>query len=170
MTMSRSIESEAAVVRRQRSVYSAPILTRAGITVNQNDGTARAFDYKVQPGIVDGNKFRECFGILMSYTRGEVASLESSGNIHPLCTFCEDSPQSRKERGDFAEKTIKRFAFIRGDMICAGRQLAPAHYFLLAGLDEDERDLVTLSKRVMRRAWRVRICVMPPGTSARTIA
>lgn len=83
MTVSRSIESEAAVVRRQRSVYSAPILTRAGIAVNQNDGTARAFDYKVQPGIVDRNKFRESLGILMSNARGEIASLESSGNIHP---------------------------------------------------------------------------------------
>jgi hypothetical protein len=53
-------------------------------------------------------------------------------------------------------------------------------YFLLAGLDDGERDLVTISAepsltvgllpRITRRAWRVRICVMPPGTSARTIA
>ena len=60
------------------------------------------------------------------------------------------------------------------------KRLAPAEpgdpafimggYFLLAGLDDGERDLVTFSKRVMRRAWRVRICVMPPGTKARTIA
>ena len=54
------------------------------------------------------------------------------------------------------------------------------NYFLLAGLDDEERDLVTVSTepslpvglllRITRRAWRVSIWVRPPGTSARTMA
>src|SRR5882724_4922154 len=65
-------------------------------------------------------------------------------------------------------------------------------YFSLAGLDDGVRDLVTFSTdasgppltigllprcwtgglppRITRRAWRVRICVTPPGARARTIA
>src|SRR5438309_12014965 len=66
-------------------------------------------------------------------------------------------------------------------------------YFLLGDLDDGERDLVTFSTepfltvglvprtierfltigllpRITRRAWRVSICVRPPGTRARTTA
>ena len=170
VTMTRPIESKSAVVRRQRSVHPAPILTRTGVAVNQNDWGAGAFDYKVQTGVVDGNEFRKSLRILMSNARGEITSLESSGNVHPLSTFWEDSPQRRKERRSFAEETIKDARSIRGDASMRKPAACATHYFLLAGLDDDDRDLVTFSKRVMRRAWRVRICVMPPGTSARTIA
>src|SRR5713226_5454281 len=43
-------------------------------------------------------------------------------------------------------------------------------YFLLTSLDGEARALVTFSRRMTRSAWRVSICVRPPGTSARTIA
>jgi hypothetical protein len=57
--------------------------------------------------------------VLMSNARSEIALLESSGNVHALCTFL-DSPQRRKERRGFAEKTIKgQPRSIRGDTNCA---------------------------------------------------
>src|SRR5258706_3590673 len=59
VAMTRPIESKSAVMRRQRSVHPGPILTRPWIAVNQNDWTARAFDYKVQTRVADRNKFRE---------------------------------------------------------------------------------------------------------------
>jgi hypothetical protein len=52
--------------------------------VNQNDGVAGALDHKMQTGVTDRNKSRERLRILMSDTRGEISSLESSGNIHEI--------------------------------------------------------------------------------------
>src|SRR6266404_2277737 len=84
VTVARPIERESAITRCQRSVQPSPILTRTGIAVNQNDRTAGAFDYKVQPGLVDGNEFRKGLRILMSNARSEIAPLESSGNVHEI--------------------------------------------------------------------------------------
>src|SRR5258706_16215971 len=84
VAVARPIESESAVTRCQRSVQPSPILTRTGIAMNQNDRTAGAFNYKVQPGLVDSNEFRKGLRIFMSYARSEIALLESSSNVHEI--------------------------------------------------------------------------------------
>lgn len=50
--------------------------------MNQDDRPAGAFGHKVQPRTVNGNEFREGFGVLMSNAGSEVRSFESAGYVH----------------------------------------------------------------------------------------
>lgn len=50
--------------------------------MNQNDGPAGAVDYEMKACAVNGNEFREGFGILMSNAGSDVRSFESAGDVH----------------------------------------------------------------------------------------
>jgi hypothetical protein len=82
VAVARAVEGKSAVARCQRPIQPRPILTRTGIAVNQNDGTTGAFDYEMETRVADSNKFGKGLRILMSNARGEIALLESSGNVH----------------------------------------------------------------------------------------
>src|SRR6185369_17525052 len=88
MTMTRPIKSEGAVICSQWPVQVGPVLTGTRIAMNQNHRTAGALDYKMQPGIVNRNEFREGLRIIVSNSGGEVSLLESSCNVHALRTLC----------------------------------------------------------------------------------
>jgi hypothetical protein len=75
VSVPRAIEGEPAITRRERTIQPRPILTRTGITMNQDYRTARAFDHKVQSCFVNGNEFRDGLGMLMSNARSDVALL-----------------------------------------------------------------------------------------------
>src|SRR2546421_9993043 len=77
-----AIEGKRAIAGRYRTVESRPILTRARITVNQNNWTTSAFDYEMQTRAVDSHEFRLRLRIVVSDARSDIALLESSGYFH----------------------------------------------------------------------------------------
>ena len=52
--------------------------------MNQNDGTARAFDHKVQVSTVNLDESRFGMRVVMSYTRSNITLLESAGDAHVI--------------------------------------------------------------------------------------
>jgi hypothetical protein len=82
VAMTGTIEGKRAIMRRYRAVESRPILTRARITVNQDDRTTGSFDYEMQTRAVDSDKFRVGLRIMMSDARSDIPLLESSGYLH----------------------------------------------------------------------------------------
>ena len=63
--------------------------------MNQNDGPASAFDHEMKTRAINGNEFREGFGILMSNARSDVCSFESAGYIHK--SLSGEGPESNPQ-------------------------------------------------------------------------
>ena len=63
--------------------------------MNQNDGPASAFDHEMKTRAVNGNEFREGFGILMSKARSDVCSFESAGYTHK--SLSGEGPESNPQ-------------------------------------------------------------------------
>src|SRR2546430_9133243 len=80
-----TIEGKRAIARRYWTVESRPVLTRARITMNQDDRTTGAFDYEMQTRAVDSHEFRVRLRIVVSDARSDVALLKSSGYFHDWC-------------------------------------------------------------------------------------
>ena len=57
--------------------------------MDQNHGTAGAFDYEVKIRALDGYKFRDGLRMIVSNAGGDVCLLESAGNVHDNNLFTQ---------------------------------------------------------------------------------
>src|SRR5713101_3922261 len=84
VTVTGAIESNGAVMRRERAVEFRPVLTGTGIAVNQDDRTAGAFDYEVQARVFDSDEFRNRLRMMVTNAGSKVSLFEWAGDSHKL--------------------------------------------------------------------------------------
>src|SRR6266496_4506911 len=89
VTMAGTIESDGLITSRERAVKSDPVFAGTGVTVNQDDGTAGAFDYEVQARTVDGHKFRDGLRMMMRNARADVMLFKWAGDSHQNSLFMQ---------------------------------------------------------------------------------
>src|SRR5216683_400797 len=80
--VTRSIEGDGVIARREGRVKSGPVLTRTGIAVNQDHRPPGPFDYEMQACAVYGYKLGFGLGIVMSNAGCDVGLLESASDAH----------------------------------------------------------------------------------------
>jgi hypothetical protein len=112
--------------------------------MNQDYGTTRAFDHKVQTRAVNGDEFGERFRIPVSSARSDVSLPESSGNAHKNNLFTQRRQEAKTRREIRRLRSVLKYLAPNGAAACSSL-FQFGGYYLLASLDEGEKDLVTFS-------------------------